>query len=389
MLKSPPTVTSGSRDSRFIASSFITDLHSRMPTLCGEPARYSSKALTPLALLQTAATPTNYPNIRAVPGPSRPASAAATPTSLGARKGTTGLIGRASAALASSGHVTSSYGSHSCHVTPSNGNHSGHVTSFNGSHSGRVTPSQNIPQRVPGTCSSAGSHSQSDPRRKGDPNHPPLNQGTNLRIVPVFRPTQTSRLPPLTTPQQVARKSAPIVPSFKPLSRPQTVPTSPVAPSRPGQGSRKTSTATSQQSSGPSGKKRCSTASSLPIPQQPQKQCRVNAVSVSASLTAGGGGVQENSVGGERCNPVQQRSLATSARGSEQTVPDLSLMVQTETDCLSTSLDNQYTSVHIATPRKKVGSRVCTILKHLPLKQYKDTYTVSSLRNWAMIDFTM
>ena len=332
--------------------------------------RYSSKALAPLALLQTAATPTNYPNIRVVPGSSRPASAAATPTSLGARKGTTGLIGRASAALASSGHVTSSNGNHSGHVTPSNGNHSGHVTSYIGSHSGRVTPSQNMLQRVPGTCSSAGSHSQSDPRRNGDPNHPPLNQGTNPRIVPVFRPTQSSR--PLSTPQQAARKSAPIVPSFKPSSRPQTVPTSPVASSRQQQGSRtnrQTSSTTSQQSSGQSGKKRCSTDSSLPIPQQPQKQCRVNTVSVSASLTAGGGAQENTSVGGDRCNPVQQRSRATSARGSEQTVPDLSLMMQTETDCLSTSLDNQYTSVHSETPRKKVGGRVCTILKHLPLKR--------------------
>ena len=323
-----------------------------MPSLCGEPVRYSCKALAPLALLQTAAaTPTNYPNIRAIPGPSRPASVA-TPTSLGSGKGA-GLIRRASAALASSssGHVTTSNGSHSGHVTSSNGSHSGHVTSSNGS--------QNMLQTVP---SRRETHSQRDLSRSSDPNHQVSNQGTSNRVVPVFRPTQSSRQP-LSAPQQAPKKSAPIVPSFKsvrPPTRSQTVPTSP-APTRlhhqGGQTNNSHCRSTSQQGQlNVCGKKRHgSTGHSLQPPSR--KQCHSDIVSVLAPSTAGtsgGGGGEENRVRGGRCNTVQHGSLGAVGHRSEQTVPDLSLVMQTDIYSLSTSLDHQYTSVHSGTTHKKV-----------------------------------
>ena len=323
--------------------------------------RYSNKALTPLARLQTAATPTNYPNIRAVPGPSRPTSLAP-PTSLGAAGKGAGLIRRASAALAfSSGHVTPSNGSHSGHVTSANG---GHVISANGINSGHVTSangSRTVPQTVPGSGSTTGTlHSQRD--RNDAPNKPPTIQGTaSTRIVPVFKPTQSSSRQSIPVPQTPAKKSAPVVPSFKPSrapSRPQTVPTLPGRQPQGPHASRQTPSSTSQQSSGQSGKKRSSVESSLAMTQPPQKQCRTNTASVSATSSSTiGRGRQESRVGEGRTAAGQQRSLGTSACGWEQTVPDLSLMMQTDTDCLSTSLDTQPSNTaHSGTTQKKVST---------------------------------
>ena len=331
-------MTPGSRDSRGVAGSFVADLHSRMPSLCGEPIRYSSKALTPLAHLLPAATPTAYPNIRATPGPSR-SSCLTTPTSLGAGKGT-GLIRRASAALASSssGHVTTS---HSGHVTTPNGRPSGHMTTPNGNHSGHMTTpngSGHI-QTVPGS----GPHSQRGPSRDGEPSSSlpsVLAQSARGRIVPVFRPAQHPRLP---QPQSTATKSAPIVPSFKPsraLPRAQTVPSSPATGQQRSQANRQRPSSSlpspDQQSQPLLGKRRGPT--SLPLP--PHKK-QTHATNLSSS-SAGRSGVQSRAGGGRGDTPL--RNLAT-VSGSEQTVPDLS-RTQTNTYFLSNSVvEHQQSSV--------------------------------------------
>ena len=53
MFKSYP-LACPSRDSDAVASAFIEDLHSRMPSVCGEMVKFSSKALAPLAELNSA-----------------------------------------------------------------------------------------------------------------------------------------------------------------------------------------------------------------------------------------------------------------------------------------------------------------------------------------------
>lgn len=43
-----------SREADSVTAAFIADIHARVPTICGSPVWYSSKALTPLAVLQPA-----------------------------------------------------------------------------------------------------------------------------------------------------------------------------------------------------------------------------------------------------------------------------------------------------------------------------------------------
>lgn len=192
VLKSPPLVSS-SRDSRSVQSSFIADLHSRMPTLCGDAIRYSNKALTPFSNLQTAALSSNYPNIKvaSIPGRKtdtpRHSDSHSSVYNTQARGQRLSLIGRASAAMASasSGHVTS-HDNHQIQTVP---NISTSTNSYSTISSELVTPSMSAAQV------------------------------TNTRIVPVFKPAHHSSQP-RSTPQSgvTSTKSAPLRPVFKPTS---------------------------------------------------------------------------------------------------------------------------------------------------------------------------
>ena len=66
MCKAHPLVFP-SKDTDVVASAFIADIHARMPSICGEPVGFSSKALTPFAQLHSA---TNYRALsNAIPAP--------------------------------------------------------------------------------------------------------------------------------------------------------------------------------------------------------------------------------------------------------------------------------------------------------------------------------
>lgn len=56
-----------SKDTEVVASCFVADLHARMPSICGEPLRYSSKALMPFAQLHSATSYTALSNAKPVP----------------------------------------------------------------------------------------------------------------------------------------------------------------------------------------------------------------------------------------------------------------------------------------------------------------------------------
>lgn len=56
-----------SKDTDMVASAFIADIHARMPSICGEPVRFSSKALTPFAQLHLATSYQALSNARPAP----------------------------------------------------------------------------------------------------------------------------------------------------------------------------------------------------------------------------------------------------------------------------------------------------------------------------------
>lgn len=56
-----------SKDTEMVASSFVADLHARMPSICGEPLRYSSKALMPFAQLHSATSYMALSNAKPAP----------------------------------------------------------------------------------------------------------------------------------------------------------------------------------------------------------------------------------------------------------------------------------------------------------------------------------
>ena len=324
----------GSRNSHTVACSFISDLHSRMPSLCGEAIRYSSKSLSPFPLLHSAASPAGaYPNLRPTPGPSHLSSVRRS------------LISHASAALAS-GHVTPHNGNRSGHVT-------GHVTSHSANHSGHVTSLQTVPVN-----GGSGVHSYDSSSRQcvTPSNTLPMRESTgtvnNTRIVPIFRPTQCSSQHS-STPQPTAKKAAPIVPSFRTSTRPQTVPIYPAdnGPRKTlGNEQRIAGATPRQQISGQLGKKRVSSELSL-HPPLPQKQCRTNTTHGS---TGSGRVGPDSTVNRGQHNSLQKR-VSSSVRSSEQTVPDISLAL-TDTDPHSASLHLQHTTN--GPPVKKVLLRM-------------------------------
>lgn len=192
MLNCPPTVCS-SRDSRAVASSFITDLHSRIPTLCGEAIRYSNKALTPYTHLHSAATSnTTYPNVRPAPIASchytsntgRPQ--ALTNGGSKSRGPGSSLIGHVSAAIASSSSIKANTQS----VPDINRLEAG----YNGGTKSRGQSSQHVLYHQDG-CKTA-----------------PV---ANNRIVPVFKPSHRQNQQ-IVVQQKQQTRSTPIVPSFKP-----------------------------------------------------------------------------------------------------------------------------------------------------------------------------
>ncbi len=67
------------RDADHVTTSFINDIHSRMPSLCGERVVYSSRPLVPINALQTVPQLTARPNTMPPPTPQR---GVAYPTSL-------------------------------------------------------------------------------------------------------------------------------------------------------------------------------------------------------------------------------------------------------------------------------------------------------------------
>ena len=64
--KSLPVIAP-SRNSDAIASLFISDLHNRMPCVCGHSITFSTKPMIPCASLQSANSTRPHPNIRPVP----------------------------------------------------------------------------------------------------------------------------------------------------------------------------------------------------------------------------------------------------------------------------------------------------------------------------------
>ena len=204
---------SSSRDSRSVQSSFIADLHSRMPTLCGDTIRYSSKALTPFSSLQTATLSPNYPNIKltSVHGrqthTSRPPGSHSSVCNTQSRGQRSGLIGRVSAALASasSGHVMS----HDRHQVQT-------VPDISGS-SVAVTISRNTSSQSGGN----GVHCLSENRSNYQPStiySELVTPSGCTRIVPVFKPSHNSGQSGSAQSVISTTKSAPFRPFFKPTS---------------------------------------------------------------------------------------------------------------------------------------------------------------------------
>ena len=59
-----------SRDTDQVATAFIADLHARLPTVCGDQVRYSSRSLTPYASLQPSTTQgLSHANLKRLPPP--------------------------------------------------------------------------------------------------------------------------------------------------------------------------------------------------------------------------------------------------------------------------------------------------------------------------------
>ena len=347
VLKCPPTVSS-SRDASAVASSFIADVHARMPSLCGEPIRYSSKALTPFTHLQPATRTSAYPNVRpvsnarpaSIPRP-RPLSGAHSNT--GAQSATraensgtgSNLIQRAAAtAAASSGHSATQYSQQLQTVPEVGGGSTATVPQSQCQSSGArigwsrppatstIPSSQPLPHRTATTNDSSRTGAQA-----------------NARIVPVFKPSfsATSRQPSSQPPKPRATKSVPIVPSFRrqtvSTARQHTAQTVPSTPSKPASAPTQRSGALTQQS-----QKRTLTATSCPPAKRPrlhgqQLTTQTNSRQQSntttphvitdntaTASTAGGDGVVRTPGSGGSHSQHQ----TTAVTGSQRIVPDLS-----------------------------------------------------------------
>lgn len=326
VLKSPPTVST-TRDSRAVASSFIADVHARMPTLCGEPIRYSNKALTPFTHLQAASLPSAYPNVRPATAPrpasmSRPGppSSVRNTTQSTTRGNGTGLklIQRVSAAVAPTSLPPETTHHHRMQTVPDNDRG---LTNFSASSSLSTTLSQKYSNRVRnGSVCQPSIHMYDQPssqlmlRRDTADGSGALNgDRVNTRIVPVFKPTRLSGAQ-----LQGPKKSAPIKPSFKPTTvstahhTAQTVPTLAIKQRR--------SVGAQQTHQKQLGQKRTLSEHSLP----PAKQQRASTLVASGTTHTAGSGTKNVMTGSNGCSHSQNLKQPVSNSSSEQTVPDLS-----------------------------------------------------------------
>ena len=304
VLKCPPTASS-SRDSRAVATSFITDLHSRMPSLCGETIRYSGKALTPCPSLSTAAlSGAAYPNLR--PAPSSTARSGASGGGSQPHRGTktlcSGLIERVSAAMASKS--SSKSGSHSYSSTqsvPDVNARSGYCSV--GAGGGRGQPSEHLEsgQTLPSHNGSTATHV------------------ANTRIVPVFKTSHRAVAPLHSVQQKQPTKPTPLLPSFRPNRSAAPNHMSNTGTNRPG--------TTHEAAKRLPGQKRIMfTDHSQPPPKRPMTP------STATTTASRPRGSERGTLSLEQC---QRRIFPTGT--SEQMVPDL----QTDIDCHFTTVGEQ------------------------------------------------
>ena len=184
MLKGPP-ITSSSRDTTAVAASFISDVHSRMPVLCGEAIRYSSKALVPSTSLQSATRTLSYPNVRPVASvrPSsipKPAPCGFTAPSMIGRAAAVSTVSANSYSSSLSSSTGSGCVSGVCAGAPLSQPHKQVQTIPNviSGGSSRATTGQAVPIFCPHTF----------PPQAGPSNKRGAPPNTNGRIIPVFKP---------------------------------------------------------------------------------------------------------------------------------------------------------------------------------------------------------
>lgn len=199
MYRSHPLVFP-SRDTDTVASAFVADLHARMPSLCGEPIRFSSKALTPLAHLQAATSYGAHSNIK-------PAATHSSWKELAVGQMLNQLQNYKPTPLVST-HRATSHSNTTC--TPQA------VPSFNSN-------LHTVPTLHPQATNAANTPIQVAGRSSTQPST------ANSRVVPTFKPTK----PSTSTPQplqrqhnaqnsQAQKKNVPMVPTFEPKAPSQS-----------------------------------------------------------------------------------------------------------------------------------------------------------------------
>ncbi len=284
------------RDSQTVASAFIADIHARVPTVCGEPVKFGSTALTPFADLHTASNSSPHPNAR---------PAASTQSSLGLP----GIRQVPAAARFPTATAPSRPPLSSVQATRSNACRQ----------SAQCVPSLNAISRpdpakagvLPG--SSIQTTSMMMPDRGG------MQQAARGPAVPVFKP-RFSSLPPSssqqpTTGAQEARH-VPLMPSFKPQLPPTSC------------GQSATNAGSKQAYSKETGPRSTSQAhkSSAVVPPPAKRLClpsrtlQVTSRSTTPSLPS------TSATGSAGVPPLLPNVMfsSTPAQSSQQTVPDIS-----------------------------------------------------------------
>ena len=176
-----------SKDTEVVASAFVADLHARMPSICGEPLRYSSKALMPFAQLHSA---TSYMALsNAKPAPVRTSIRPPGVSVPFRHVPTASLSTPAKGPQVRAGNVLpSDKNTQSCQLVPS---FTGHTQANSGA---RV-----VPTFQPKSFNS--SQKQQPPLSKKETH-------INAAIVPTFKPTFPSKGVPSRQPQKRGIQSA-------------------------------------------------------------------------------------------------------------------------------------------------------------------------------------
>lgn len=197
-----------SRDTDAVAAAFMTDIHARMPSICGEPVSFSSKALVPFARLSSAGSLRPHPNVR----PAAPVKSANSQL-LGLRRVP---VGSASIARPQMRPADSMYPS------------SDPTTSS--THCQTLQQSQLVPKSKP---LSLKSHAQPNPNSQADSVPTILASQvasvSRTPILPIFKPTRKAVPTARSQSNQNSHSCtprAPTVPTFKPRvsSKPQNPP---------------------------------------------------------------------------------------------------------------------------------------------------------------------